>query len=151
MHDNLLSGLEIKLSTWFLCCNATVNEKIPFHLVQTLWFSFYPLEQFKGKKKLSFSWLVVKKLNKNCSTKEHCLTLISCFLQCWCLVSVSLFQPHFKLWRLFVLCNAVGESRIINHIVYTRKKCFSPDARDISGWKYSCESHCNLNFWAEFM
>ena len=80
----------------FLCCNAAVNEKIPFQLVQSLWFSFYLLEQFKGKKKMSFSWLVVKKVNKFCSTKEHCLTLISCFLQCWCLVSMSVFQPHFN-------------------------------------------------------
>ena len=115
-------------AVYFLCCNATVYEKIPFQLVQSLWFSFLPLEQFKAKKKLSFSWLVVKKVNKFCSTKEHCLTLISCFLQCWCLVSMSVFQPHFKLCRLFVYAM---HSRIINHIVYTTKKCFSPDARDM--------------------
>ena len=115
-------------AVYFLCCNAAVYEKIPFQLVQSLWFSFLPLEQFKAKKKLSFSWLVVKKVNKFCSTKEHCLTLISCFLQCWCLVSMSVFQPHFKLCRLFVYAM---HSRIINHIVYTTKKCFSPDARDM--------------------
>ena len=81
---------------------------------------------------MSFSWLVVKKVNKFCSTKEHCLTLISCFLQCWCLVSMSVFQPHFKLCRPFVYCNAVEfNSRIINHIVYTTTKFFSPDARDM--------------------
>ena len=81
---------------------------------------------------MGFSWLVVKKLNKNCSTKEHCLTLISCCLQSWCLVSMSVFQPHCKLCRLFVYCNAVEfNSKIINLIVYTTKKCFSPDARDM--------------------
>ena len=81
---------------------------------------------------MSFSWFVVKKLNKNCSTKEHCLTLISCFVQCWCLVSMSVFQPHFKFMQTFRLCNAVEfNSRIINLIAYTAKKCFSPDATDM--------------------
>ena len=99
-------------AVYFLCCNATVYEKISFQLVQSLWFSFLPLEQFKAKKKLSFSWLVVKKVNKFCSTEEHCLTLISCFLQCWCLLSMSVFQPHFKLCRLLTFMQCTLESLI---------------------------------------
>ena len=44
-------------------------------------------------------------------------------------VSVS---ATFQIMQTFFLCNAVElNSRIINHIVYTTKKCFSPDARDM--------------------
>ena len=35
MHANLLSGVEMK-AVYFLCCNATVYEKIPFQVVQSL-------------------------------------------------------------------------------------------------------------------
>ena len=127
MHDNLLSGLEIKLSISFAAMLQFTRKSL-FNQYKAYDSVFYRWNNLRLRKKMSFSWLVVKKVNKFCSTKEHCLTLISCFLQCWCLVSMSVFQPHFKLCRLFVYAM---HSRIINHIVYTTKKCFSPDARDM--------------------
>ena len=127
MHDNLLSGLEIKLSISFAAMLQFMRKSL-FNQYKAYDSVFYRWNNAKAKKKLSFSWLVVKKVNKFCSTKEHSLTLISCFLQCWRLVSMSVFQPHFKLCRLFVYAM---HSRIINHIVYTTKKSFSPDARDM--------------------
>ena len=79
---------------------------------------------------MSFSWLVVKKVNKfdkRALLNTHIL-----------LPSVLVSSKHvsvsatFQLCRLFVYCNAVEfNSRIIIHIVYTTKKCFSPDARDM--------------------
>ena len=62
---------------------------------------------------MSFSWLVVKKVNKFCSTKEHCLTSKH--------VSVS---ATFQIMQTFRLLQC-------KNIVYTTKKYFSPDAANM--------------------
>ena len=76
--------------------------------------------------------MLVKKLNKNCSTK-HCLTLISCCLNSELVSSKQVtVSATFQIMQTFRLYSGVEfNSRIINHIVCTTKKCFSPDSRDM--------------------